>query len=593
MAEDWFAANAPAAAAPPPADSGDWFAKNSPQAAPAPAPQRGVMDEVGDFVGGAAKHLNPVAMLQGAAQAVAHPIDTAGAMLGEQGRVYEKAKQAFGKGDYIEGVRHILGFLLPMLGPAIDEAGDKAQSGRLAEGLGEAAGLGLQPKMPGAVAKAAGAAARAAPAAAEAAIVHSVAKAAGVPAVVVREARAVAGERLRDFAASGKARPSAKAPVATPEPVAPPPVVAAEPPVAEPPAPVAKPTPAPAAEPAPVPPTPPAEPWRPTHDPAAGLDPAIFEAKRAAREAGARPSRKKPEPVAAKPKPASDPPPAASFEAHGRDAKASKFADVFKEHGIAADDVPLIADEHWSKLSKSMGIAEPPSAATRARVQELVANPKSPLAAKPAKPPAAVEPEGFEELLQQSILAAQRLKRGPGTVLERMQPTAKVEQRPVLDHLREQPAKSDNIKMKQVRATRIDQESPGYAWDQSGWKFSEKWAPPRAQAGQKVKQLPDSGYYTVAPADRTTTGVEQVAPGRFEYMDDGFTVGVLKLNDKGYITDIAVPPPFQGKGIGTKLLRAAKEAGVKIENMSGTVSVSDAGAALLRKFGVDVGSSGK
>lgn len=56
MAQDWFAANAPKAQAPPPASGGDWFAANAPKASNAPpADESSVLDTAKDVAIGAAK----------------------------------------------------------------------------------------------------------------------------------------------------------------------------------------------------------------------------------------------------------------------------------------------------------------------------------------------------------------------------------------------------------------------------------------------------------------------------------------------------------------------------------------------------------
>jgi hypothetical protein len=63
--------------------------------------------------------------------------------------VEKRAEDAFKRGNYAEGMRHVLGYLIPVIGPAIDEAGNKAQAGKVAEGLGEATGIGLSNMMAG------------------------------------------------------------------------------------------------------------------------------------------------------------------------------------------------------------------------------------------------------------------------------------------------------------------------------------------------------------------------------------------------------------------------------------------------------------
>src|ERR1035437_4293976 len=66
---------------------------------------------------------------------VAHPIETAKGNTGitaalggigkSQDEVRLKAEDAFKKGNYAEGVRHVAGYMIPMLGPQLDASGDK------------------------------------------------------------------------------------------------------------------------------------------------------------------------------------------------------------------------------------------------------------------------------------------------------------------------------------------------------------------------------------------------------------------------------------------------------------------------------------
>src|ERR1019366_10308064 len=56
------------------------------------------------------------------------------------------------RGDLAEGARHVVDYLLPVIGPGIDALGDEAGSGKpgaLAHSLGGATSLGLQLTAPG------------------------------------------------------------------------------------------------------------------------------------------------------------------------------------------------------------------------------------------------------------------------------------------------------------------------------------------------------------------------------------------------------------------------------------------------------------
>lgn len=119
------------------------------------------------FIGGVAKTLNPVTMVEGAYNAVRHPIDTAGSILQDNLQQLKQAGSDFQQGRYSEAVGHGAAGLLPVIGPAAARAGERIGSGDVAGGLGEGAGL-LAPFAAGPAMKAAGAGARGAVAAARA-----------------------------------------------------------------------------------------------------------------------------------------------------------------------------------------------------------------------------------------------------------------------------------------------------------------------------------------------------------------------------------------------------------------------------------------
>jgi hypothetical protein len=67
------------------------------------------------------------------------------------------AEDAFKKGDYLNGIRHVLGYALPLVGPAIDALGNEAGSGQpgaLAHAVGGSLALGSQLAAPGVLAEA-------------------------------------------------------------------------------------------------------------------------------------------------------------------------------------------------------------------------------------------------------------------------------------------------------------------------------------------------------------------------------------------------------------------------------------------------------
>lgn len=92
---------------------------------------------------------------------IAHPIETAKGnagvtkLLGNIGSAQDtvrlKAEDAFKRGDYATGVRHVLNYLLPVLGPGIDAQGDLAQEGQWGRATGQAIGTGAQLAAPSAL----------------------------------------------------------------------------------------------------------------------------------------------------------------------------------------------------------------------------------------------------------------------------------------------------------------------------------------------------------------------------------------------------------------------------------------------------------
>ena len=95
----------------------------------------------GRFLSNAAEMLNPITMVQGAYQAVRHPIETAGAILQQQGAQFGKAADDFRQGRYSEMVGHAAAGALPLIGPAAAGAGEQIAAGDVAGGLGRATGL--------------------------------------------------------------------------------------------------------------------------------------------------------------------------------------------------------------------------------------------------------------------------------------------------------------------------------------------------------------------------------------------------------------------------------------------------------------------
>lgn len=98
-------------------------------------------DSVGDAASEYWNQVNPLAALKSLVQATNHPIDTAGSLLTAQGEVGKKAYDSAKAGDFVSAARHGLDYLLPIIGPQIDRAGDLAQSGQFAKSAGATAGI--------------------------------------------------------------------------------------------------------------------------------------------------------------------------------------------------------------------------------------------------------------------------------------------------------------------------------------------------------------------------------------------------------------------------------------------------------------------
>lgn len=105
-------------------------------------PSKTFGDQIGDFLKEAWNQVNPVAGAQGAAQAVQHPIDTVTGLLSRQGALAGEAEKAFKSGDYALGTRHLINYLLPVIGQTIDAAQAEGDKGNIGSELGTSVGLG-------------------------------------------------------------------------------------------------------------------------------------------------------------------------------------------------------------------------------------------------------------------------------------------------------------------------------------------------------------------------------------------------------------------------------------------------------------------
>jgi hypothetical protein len=122
------------------------------------------MDQAVDYAKGAWDNLKKTG--QGMVDlATTNPATTLKNIGQAQDALRVKAEAAFKSGDYVSGTRHVMDYLLPVIGPGIDALGDEAASGQpgaLAHSLGGATSLGLQLAGPSALNANAGAVANAA-----------------------------------------------------------------------------------------------------------------------------------------------------------------------------------------------------------------------------------------------------------------------------------------------------------------------------------------------------------------------------------------------------------------------------------------------
>lgn len=92
---------------------------------------------LGRFAAGAWKNLNPAGLVD----VVAHPIDTASAIVRSHLSEADKARQAFKEGRYSEAMGHAAATALPVIGPAAARAGERIGEGDIAGGIGEGVGV--------------------------------------------------------------------------------------------------------------------------------------------------------------------------------------------------------------------------------------------------------------------------------------------------------------------------------------------------------------------------------------------------------------------------------------------------------------------
>lgn len=118
---------------------------DKPAAATAPAApdqHAGLLDALGRAASSYWEQVNPVTMVKSAAHVVTDLPGAVGGLLDAQKVPFDKARESFSKGDYATGARHTLSYLIPVLGPMLDEQSDKAQAGDIAGSIGGTLGIG-------------------------------------------------------------------------------------------------------------------------------------------------------------------------------------------------------------------------------------------------------------------------------------------------------------------------------------------------------------------------------------------------------------------------------------------------------------------
>jgi hypothetical protein len=104
------------------------------------------LNATGRFIGAAADTMDPFPLI--GALTSSNPVEKVGQMgsgiLKAQADQLDKARESWSKGNHLDAARYALGYVIPMLGPAANNAGDDLAQGRYAEGFGKTAGLGLQ-----------------------------------------------------------------------------------------------------------------------------------------------------------------------------------------------------------------------------------------------------------------------------------------------------------------------------------------------------------------------------------------------------------------------------------------------------------------
>ena len=103
---------------------------------------KGVGEQLADIPKGVWE--NFVQSGHGLINSVAHPIDTIKGIGAAQDAVRQKMVDSAKSGDYVTATRHLVNYLIPILGPGLDESGDLAQKGEWGRATGQTLGTAIQ-----------------------------------------------------------------------------------------------------------------------------------------------------------------------------------------------------------------------------------------------------------------------------------------------------------------------------------------------------------------------------------------------------------------------------------------------------------------
>jgi len=108
-------------------------------------PPASAVSRFGESFGAASGLRHPIQTVSTLGHQILHPVETAKAYGQENRALFDAAKDAYGKGNYLEATRHAMNYLLnaiPGLGSSLDVASEQMEKGDVAGGLGTTLGVG-------------------------------------------------------------------------------------------------------------------------------------------------------------------------------------------------------------------------------------------------------------------------------------------------------------------------------------------------------------------------------------------------------------------------------------------------------------------